>query len=1012
MEAEKKTASVPSRRDFLKAMGLGAAGLSLPAMAGPFQSPGAGVEHFVPADKKLREEWVRELFSRGESRVYRGKELDAIGMPVGGIASGQLYLRGDGTLAEWRIFNKHHFSGYGADNYRFHAHESPIGQGFAVSVLDPAGGPPLRAALDREGFPGVESIGEYPIGRVRYAREGFPLKVEMEAFSPFIPLNAKDSALPATVFHISLENVSGRPLRAAVAGWLENAVCFHSAPDREGFRESRVVREKDRTLLVHSAVEAPAEEKTPPRARVVLADFEGGDYGDWKVTGEAFGARPARGTLPNQQKVSGFVGIGLVNTFLGGDAPWGTLTSPPFTITRKYLNFLLGGGGHDGQTCLNLLIDGQSARSAAGRDNEKLEWRSFRVAHLEGREARIEIVDRHSGGWGHINVDQIELADERAGGPAGPLDKLEDHGTMALAFAGRAGAMAPDQESARYPIAEKRAGGLAAEPAELPAGAKHTFRFVLSWHFPNHPRGQAYATRFKTAPEVAHYVLDNIERLTGDTRKWHDTYYDSTLPRWLLDRLHAPLSNLATGTCQWWGNGRFWAWEGVGCCEGTCTHVWNYAQALGRLFPELERSVREMQDLGEAFHPDGLVGFRGSQNGAQAADGQAGTVLKCYREHLLSPDDGFLKRNWPRIRKALEFSLRQDADSDGLIESSQHNTYDINFEGPNTFVGALYLAALRAGEEMAREMGEVDFAGALRDVFESGRARTEERLWNGEYFIQLVDLKKHPRDQYGGGCLSDQLFGQNWAHQLGLGYLYAPDKVRTALRSIWKYNWAPDVGPQNAAHKPERWFVIPGEAGLFTCTWPRSEHLKEGVRYRDEVWTGIEHQVASHMIREGMLEEALVMIRGIHDRYDASKRNPFNEVECGDHYARALASWGAIIALTGFEHHGPQGRLAFVPRITPHDFAAVFTASEGWGVYRQRRAGNSQSSKVEVRWGRLRVRTLALAPPGDRAPRRVAAMVGGYGVNTTFTFGDGRVTIDFGREVLARAGESIEVAFA
>ena len=235
-------------------------------------------------------------------------------------------------------------------------------------------------------------------------------------------------------------------------------------------------------------------------------------------------------------------------------------------------------------------------------------------------------------------------------------------------------------------------------------------------------------------------------------------------------------------------------------------------------------------------------------------------------------------------------------------------------------VGSLYLAALRAGEEMARTLGEDELAARYRAVFESGRRLTAERLFNGEYFVQEVDLEKYSTFQYADGCLSDQVFGQGWAAQVGLGYLYPPEMVGKALKSIWKYNWTPDVGPQNAAHPPERWFARPGEAGLFTCTWPKSKYLAKGVRYRDEVWTGIEYQVAGHMAFEGMVTEALALCRGVHERYHPSKHNPWNEIECGDHYARGMASYGVFLALCGFEYNGPAGHLGFAPRIAPDDF--------------------------------------------------------------------------------------------
>ena len=1018
-----------SRRTFLQATGLA----SLAPLAGraPWsagfsgglraQEP-AAARHFVPREKGLSQQWIARLYEKGASRVYRAKELEAIGMPVGGIGAGQLYLRGDGTLAVWQIFNKHHFSGYGATNYRHYRPESPVDQGFALRWTSGAGSE-ATVPLSREGFPGVELVAEYPIAKLRYAREDVPIQVEVEAFSPFIPLNAKDSGLPATVFRVTLRNASKDDVIAGVAGWLENAVGIHSAAEVDGLRRSRLVAEGGRGMLQHSATAPPPRERPAPRPAMVLADFEGESYGDWKVDGEAFGPKPAAGTLERQQAVSGFQGKGLVNTFRGGDPPQGSLRSPPFRIERRHINFLIGGGSHAGKTCVNLIVDGKAVRTAAGKDNEKLEWRAWNVEGLEGREAVIEILDKSSDGWGHVNVDQIELADE----PRGDALRFEsqfDFGTLALACEGPLEAfrgpppgsaeaapleLAPDGAWTTHALAERRKGVVSTPLERLPPGGQRTATFVLAWHFPNAPQGNAYATRSQDASEVARYVLDNFSRLAGDTRLWHDTYYDSTLPHWLLDRLHMPVANLATGTCQWWANGRFWAWEGVGCCEGTCAHVWNYAHALAHLFPELERSVREMQDLGEALHPNGLVGFRGQRNGAYAADGQAGTVLKCYREHLLSADGIFLRRNWPNIRRVIEFALSQDGDDDGLIENSQHNTYDINFEGPNTFVGSLYLAALRAGEEMAREVGDAAFARRLREVFDRGSKLSSERLYNGEYFVQIVDLMRHPKYQYADGCLADQVFGQGWAHQVALGYIYPREKVESALRSIWKYDWAPDTGPQNSAYKPDRYFAVAGEPGLFTCTWPRSKHLDEGVLYRDEIWTGIEYQVAGHMVWEGMLEEALAVVKGVDERYDAAKRNPWNEVECGDHYARALASWGVFTALAGFEIDGPRGHLAFSPRITPEEFRAAFTAAEGWGTYSQRREGSRQTHKIAIRWGRLRLRSLAFGIPSGVEPKQVEVTLRGKRFDAELSRAGGQARIRLGGAVGVAAGDELEV---
>ena len=1007
--------------------------VAVAAVAGEAAQP--PYRHMVPADKKLPEAWTQGLFARGEATVWRGKQLDGVGMPIGGIGAGQVYLRGDGTMAYWRVFNREHSTGYGRECYQRPIPPSPVDQGFAV-VVEMDGKTQVRK-LSKEGFREIEFVGEYPIAIVRYRDDACPVRVEMEAFSPFIPLNAEDSALPATLFHITVTNASDKTVRARVLGWLENAVLHHSAKTLRATRRTQRIDGQNRTLLLHTAELAP-----PPKAAerpspvIVLADLEGKDYGTWKVEGRAFGTGPARGTLAGQQPVSGFRGKGLVNTYLGGDDKLqGTLTSPPFALERHYVQFLIGGGNEAGRTCINLLVDGKVVRTAVGEKKEQLVGHFWDVRPFAGKQAVIQIVDKASGPWGHINIDHVELTDQVHQAAGGPIDQLHDYGSMALAFlgptasaqeahavlsaSGPAGrgprAVAPlvsvlRETETSSPAAERRSYALLSELLALNPLDSRSAQALVAWHFPNQRHhGRHYAVRFRDARAVADYIGDHHARLAAHTRLWRDTFYtQSSLPHWLLERLHSTASNLATGTAQWWANGRFWGWEGVGCCAGTCTHVWNYAHAHARLFPSLARSAREMQDFGAGFHANGLVGFR--SDNAYAADGQCGTLLKAYREHLTSADERFLRRNWPHIRQALRYCIAQDGDANGILEGSQHNTFDINFVGPNTFVGSLYLGALRAGEQMAREMGDEGLADECRAIYERGRQFTVAKMWDGEYFIQLVDLKQHPKHQYARGCLSDQLFGQGWAHQVGLGYLYPEDKVKTALASVWKYNWAPDIAQQNAAHPPLRWFARPGEAGLFTCTWPKSEHLeKNAVLYKNEIWTGIEYQVAGHMIWEGMVAEGLSVIRGIHHRYRPTNHNPYNEVECGDHYARALASWGCALALAGFEYHGPKGHLAFAPRVTPADFRAAFTAAEGWGTYAQTREGKKQTSRLDLRWGRLRLARLTLALPDGVKTAKAVATLDGKPAPARVSVDGGRLALTFKTPLRIEAGGTLQV---
>ncbi|MCP4711870.1 MAG: hypothetical protein GY869_24890 [Planctomycetes bacterium] len=1038
------------RREFLKSTtAAAAAGLSLggiQAIAGPFQQKDI-IDHFIPADKKLKPDWINTLFARGQSTWYSGSDLDTIGMPVGGICAGQLYLTGDGQLAYWGIFNHQFSTGAGQVNYQVGRKPNilaegstlrqapPIDQGFALQVR--RNGTTIAArTLDQQDFPQVRFCGEYPIGSVEYPDDTLPVELKLEAFSPFIPLNPADSTLPGTIMKFTVKNTSQDTLQAALTGWLQNAVCLHSGSMfGPRFRRLNTLNKTDQmTSLSCSAKLNERPAGYVARQPLVFADFEGENYGNWKVEGEAFGAGPAAGALPRQQAVSGFKGNGLVNTFIDGDRPHGKLTSPTFKIERPYISFLVGGGNHENQTCINLLIDGKVVHTATGKNNERLETHNWNVSDLTGQTAQLEIVDSASGGWGHINIDQIEFRDEPIIGDGGDLPTQSDYGTMALSVLGTGntlGCTSCPQDKIPAQLFDSMVSGpknttekqfddaligIVGREFSLPPGEETTVTFIVNWHMPNLRRGNDivgnnYAERFNNAVEVARYMMSNLDRLANQTRLWHDCYYDSTLPYWLLDRLHSTAANLASNTCQWWSNGRFWAWEGCGCCRGTCGHVWNYEHTLARMFPQLQRSVREMQDFAEGvgMQPDGSIMFRGEGWTNWAGDSQAGYILKAYREHLISPNQDFLKQNWNAIKKAMQFLIDQDANDDGLIEGRQHQTYDQDYYGANTMVGSLYLGALRSAEQMAHEIGDTEFAETCRKIFASGSKISVEKLFNGEYFIQEVDLEKYPQWQYGDGCLADHLFGQGWAHQVGLGYLYPPETVNSALQSIWKYCWSPDVGPQNQVHKPQRWFAYPGEAGLFTCTWPKSKHLgADSTRYRNEIWTGIEYQVAGHMAWEGMLIEALAICRGVHERYHPTKHNPFNEIECGDHYARALASWGVLIGLSGFEYNGPAGQLTYAPRITPDNFKSIFTAARGWGSLFQKQQQNSQLNRIELKWGSLQLNRLTVILPKKPAGATVHARLDGNSISSRYDFENDKCNIHFDNLTL-KTGQNLEV---
>ena len=873
--------------------------------------------HFVPLQKDLSQQWKESLL-RNERKVYKGSELMTIGMPCGGIAAGQLYVRGDGTLANWWIANNAYNTGYGIDYlmnfntalgpwkvcYQTFKPFSYVDQGFSVTVKE-KGKETVTRNLSEKDFDDIGFIGEYPIAYISYASKTNPLPVDInaEVFSPFIPLNARESATPGTTLTYHLKNNSKKPVTVSLTGWLQNLVCLE-LKDEILAKSRNTIKRNDGMVSVFMDLASVSNSLVTEKQVVeVFDDYENGSLSKWKVEGTAFGQTPVDKPIGDQSPMRGYSGRFYVNSFHDGDRSVGRMTSESFTIVHDYVRFVIGGGNHKDRTCLNLVVDGKVVRTETGSNNEKLEPKNWDVREYKGKKAYFQVIDSVSKGWGHINVDNIRFTNSPAVKEKYFPERHPYFGNLALSVLSSDGSADADKSdinpvtiSSEKNIGEKLVGSVSGS-VELKPGESKDIVFLLTWYFPNRPAfygdggnwnkaipaegdaiiGNMYANWYDSSLDVAEWLSSNLERLSALTHNFHESYYNNTsLPYWLKQRLMMPVSTLATETCQWWANDKFWAWEGVGSCVGTCTHVWNYEHALARLFPELERNIREKTDFGTSFRDDGAICARNGWGGI-LIDGHAGAILKAYREHLNSKDYIFLARNWEKIKRAAQYLISEDENGDGLIEKNQSNTYDIAFYGANTYVGGLYLASLKAASGMAVLMNDTSFSSLCNRIYESGVNLTLKKLWNGEYFIQDVDLTKHPRFQYADGCLSDQLLGQTWADLNNLGYIYPKENTRKALESIWKYNWTPDVAVQSKNHPPERVYANPGEPGLFVCTWPKSMHLGEnGVRYRDEVWTGIEYQVATSMIYEGMTEEGLSIVKSVHDRYSPEKHNPWN----------------------------------------------------------------------------------------------------------------------------------------
>jgi hypothetical protein len=365
--------------------------------------------------------------------------------------------------------------------------------------------------------------------------------------------------------------------------------------------------------------------------------------------------------------------------------------------------------------------------------------------------------------------------------------------------------------------------------------------------------------------------------------------------------------------------------------------------------------------------------------------------------------------------------MTQDPDRDGLLEGEQMNTLDAAWNGPMGWISSLYLAALSAGEAMALEMHDTQFSARCRQVSESGRQQIVKKLFNGEYFIHIPADDKHTNTN--DGCHIDQMLGQSFAFQLALPRILGSRESLAALRSLWTYNFSPDVGVYRAGMKPvipdARWYAMPGEAGLLMCTWPRGGAKRASgggnptfVGYFIECMTGFEYQVASHMIWEGMVEEGLAITRAIHDRYSAAKRNPYNEIECSDHYSRAMMSYGVYLAVCGYEYHGPDGYLGFAPRVTPDNFRAPFTTAEGWGTFAQQRTDGEQRETLTMAWGKLRLRRLSFELAEGKVVSRVSARHGQVHLTVTKQQRGRRIEINLPREMAINAGETIALSLA
>lgn len=940
------------------------------------------------------------MSQNSEGREFNGKYqkeyLDKIAFPIGGIGAGMFCLEGTGAISHVSL--RHHPDVMN-EPYTFAAiYVKGVENGAKVlegQVPTWKWFGPAQSGLGRGdktyGLPRFEEAvfqTRFPFATIDLRDKDMPLVAKITGWSPFIPTDADNSSLPVGVLEYQFTNTSDKAIEtvfsyntknfidgqgtirgvkngfvlesdqnnSGLAIYVDNAAAvvdhcwFRGAwfdPQTvvwDNIRYGRIADKRPvKGVAPGASVYVPLTLQ-PGETKTVKVNFcwylpdSNLSIGGARKVGQAFTGMPCKGTASGQQPVSGFVGKQLLNSFdRGGDGLTGIIQSPEFNIGKRYLKFLVGGGSQADRTSVNLVVDGKIVETAVGNQTETLSETVWDLKPYQGKKAFVKVIDLDVYPWGHILADQFVLTDNRNE----DIYNLSSTSTLLADFESNSWG---DWQVVDSSEEEKQ---FLADEGDVEA----TYR---PW----------YSERFKSLNEVIGYWDANQAMLEKNSRLFSDAFYSSSLPAEVLEAVAANLTILKSPTVlrQW--DGRFWAWEGCqdsfGSCHGSCTHVWNYAQALPHLFPSLERTLRETE-FRVSQNTEGHQNFRVNlpisappHNFHAAADGQLGGIMKVYREWRISGDTQWMKDLFPAVKKSLDYCIRTwDPLHKGYLEEPHHNTYDIEFWGPDGMCTSFYLGALTAFIEMGKELKQP--VKEYTALLSKGKKYMETALFDGEYFIQKIQweglqapnpvdvmsfggsyseealklLKEEgPKYQYGTGCLSDGILGMWMASVCGLDEVLDNEKVRSHLVAVHKYNLKHDLIDYFNPQRPV--YACGKDGGLLLCTWPKGGMLSLPFVYSNEVWTGIEYQVASHLMMKGEVEKGLDIVRECRERYDGRVRNPFNEIECGHWYARAMASYGMLQGLTGVRYDAVDKTMYIDSKIG--DFKSFISTDTGFGT--------------------------------------------------------------------------------
>jgi non-lysosomal glucosylceramidase len=798
----------------------------------------------------------KQFYGRNDMKTnrfrYEKSKLGQISFPLGGIGSGCVGLSGTGRLIDWEIFNRPNKGGLNGFSH-FAVKAEAGGRVLDARILNGDLPPPYIGSFSRAGnngygfgpdretlaglphFVNTSFEGRYPFANVGFQDKAFPGKISLQAFNPFIPLNDKDSSIPAAFFEFTVTNTTRQTVTYTIAGTLGSLV------------RGKTSHEAMKAGVVNSVhIKAAEWKETEPQ------------YGDLTIATDAE-------TISHQEywfRGSWFDSLEIY---------WRDLTKPGAFENRHY--------------------------SEPGRGGNGLLAAHIRLKPGQTRKVRFVI------SW-------------------------------------------------NFPVCENYWEGEKAKELIEKSGLSPTWR-------------NYYAKLWKDSMASAQYSLLNWDRLRAQTDLFHGALFSSSVPDAVLDAVSANISTLKSPTVLRLEDGTLYGFEGCchdsGCCPGSCTHVWNYAQAHAFLFPSLARSMRDV-DYKYNQQADGGMPFRirlplGLKHGGgfSCADGLFGNVMLVYRDWKISGDTDWLKSLWPFVKKSIEFAWastnahRWDPEKTGVLWGRQHHTLDMELYGPSSWLCGFYMGALKAASEMAGHLGETDTSREYAALFARGKKWVESHLFNGEYYQQKVNIKdrcipksfdaeaaywdaEHGEIKYqiDEGCAIDQTLAQYHATLYGLGELFDPRRNRRAMKALFRNNFHSSM---RNVYNPCRLYAINDEGGMAICSWPAGKRKPAiPLTYAQEAMHGFEYAAAVQLIQNGLVKEGLAVVESIRDRYDGERRNPWNEIECGSHYARSMASYGLLNAMSGFEFDMARGHIGFRPvQMRDGRFKCFWSLGSGWG---------------------------------------------------------------------------------